>query len=151
MKKENIQNNNNEKNSMSINYEGICDTAIKYAKDFEKEFDYSRQSIESLDDILQYYYEEIQKTNPAEKSIWKMAVIFGVYLGESLLKAELTSQGYIWSIDEDNVPRLKKDNNFIMSPVDKVYKRLKNGPEDSVLSFYNISIMIANGKLNLNK
>lgn len=74
-------------------------------------------------------------------------MIFGVYLGQTLLDTYLTLRGYFWAVGEDSIPALKKDGKNQMSPITKVYKRLLNGPEDSVKSFYDVALYIADGKL----
>lgn len=56
------------------------DTAINYAKSFQKKFDYSSNSIEALEEILDYYSKDLSKSSPTENQIWSMALIFGSYL-----------------------------------------------------------------------
>lgn len=59
----------------------------------------------------------------------------------------MTDKGYFWTTGEDDIPVLKKDGKNQMSPITKVYKRLLNGPEDSVKSFYDVALFIADGKI----
>lgn len=35
-----------------------------------------------------------------------------------------------------NIPLLMADDEKYVTPIDKIYKRLVNGPEDNVVSFY---------------
>ncbi|MCD7990557.1 MAG: hypothetical protein LUK37_01695 [Clostridia bacterium] len=58
-------------------------------------------------------------------------------------------RGYFWAPGEDGIPVLMKDGKNQMSPITKVYKRLLNGPEDNVKSFYVVALLIADGRLNL--
>ena len=39
-------------------------------------------------------------------------------------------------------------NYKVISPVDKVYKRIINGPQDNALSFYDISLLIIIFEIN---
>ena len=56
---------------------------------------------------------------------------------EQLLKNGLTKKGFVWGKEaSSNVPLLIKDDGSYLTPNDKVYKRLVNGSEDSVVSFY---------------
>ena len=66
-----------------------------------------------------------------------MALIFGSYLGEVMLKNGLSKKGYGWGKDNtSNIPLLVAAEGNYIAPNDKVYKRLINGGEDSVISFY---------------
>jgi len=58
----------------------------------------------------------------------------------------------MWVYEDEfgNRPSLhiKVDNNNRAHPIDKAYKRLRNGPEDNVVSFYDIFIkMVLTDKL----
>lgn len=59
--------------------------------------------------------------------------------------SELFECGYEWTVDS-NEPCLNKDNNNKMFPIAKVWKRIINGTEDSVKSFYDIGIAITEGR-----
>lgn len=114
--------------------------AIKYAKSFQKKLDYSQKSISDLEEILDFYSEDIFKSKPTENQIWSMSIIFGSYLGETMLKNGLAKKGYKWGKDNSsNIPILyKSESDYLIAPNDKVYKRLVNGKEDSVISFYDV-------------
>lgn len=118
-----------------------CATAINYAKSFEKNFDYSNYCIKDLEEILNYYSNDISKSNPTESQIWNMALIFGSYLGETMLRNGLKKNGYNWGItNNSNIPLLITTAGNYITPIDKVYKRLINGKEDSIISFYDFLI-----------
>ena len=131
----------------AADYKKLCDTAVKYGAAFHKAFDFSADSIAALDEILRYYHEEYRENRASDSQLWNLSVIFGVYLGQTLLDTYLTLRGYFWAAGEDSIPVLKKDGKNQMSPITKVYKRLLNGPEDSVKSFYDVALYIADGKL----
>ena len=116
-------------------------TAVDYAKFFDKNFDYSTRSIADLEEILDYYSNDISVSKPTENQIWSMSVIFGSYLGETLLKNGLAQKGYVWErLTGSNVPVLKNRNGSILTPNDKVFKRMVNGAEDNVVSFYQYAL-----------
>lgn len=140
--------NSLENGTGSINYIEICNSAINYGTLFDKVLDYSAESIGDLDEILQYYYEAAKQEKTTDQQLWNIAVIFGIYLGQTLLDTHLTEKGYSWCLGEDKVPVLEKDDRNQMSPITKAYKRLMNGPEDSVKSFYDVAIFIADGKMD---
>lgn len=116
-----------------------CKTAVDYAKSFQKKFDYSPDSIKDLEEILEYYSNDISVSQPTENQIWSMAIIFGSYLGEVMLKNGLGEKGFHWGKDENaDIPLLSDQNGNFITPNDKVYKRLVNGAEDNIVSFYDI-------------
>lgn len=116
-----------------------CNTAVEYAKSFQKDFDYSKNSIKDLEEILDYYSNDISKSKPTDEEIWCMSVIFGSYLGQTMLKNAFYKKGYYWGTDNsNNVPMLINDNKNSIAPVDKVYKRLINGNKENIVSFYDL-------------
>ena len=133
------------KNPRKKDYETIaknmCATAIDYAKDFDKEFDFSKSSITDLEEVLDFYSTDIPASRPTENQLWSMSIIFGSYLGETLLRNGLRNKGYVWTVEgSSDIPLLiGKDGNYI-TPIDKVYKRLVNGQADSVISFFRFAI-----------
>ena len=115
----------------------MCATAIEYANEFNKTLDYSENSIVDLEEILDWYSKDISVSKPTENQIWSMAIIFGSYLGETLLKNGLSEKGFVWGKEpSSNIPLLIRNDSAYLTPNDKVYKRLVNGSEDSVISFY---------------
>lgn len=129
-----------------INYQEIAERAVAYAKANDIVLDYSPKSIEEVDYILGCYYEHREEYEGEEgaNSLWNVAVHFGVYLGETLLRQHLRDKGYEWCID-DGLPILKGTDNATGSPITKAHKRILNGPEDSVKSFYDVMIRISDG------
>ena len=133
-KKQNIKNTNSEWTDYA---QKMCATAIEYATEFNKTLDYSENSIVDLEEILDWYSKDIAVSKPTENQIWSMSIIFGSYLGETLLKNGLIEKGFAWGKEKSsNIPLLIKDNGCYITPNDKVYKRLVNGSVDSIISFY---------------
>ena len=133
-KKQNKKYTNNE---WAIYAQKMCVTAIEYAKEFDKKLDFSENSIADLEEILDWYSKDIAVSKPTENQIWSMSIIFGSYLGETLLKNGLIEKGFAWGKEKSsNIPLLIKDNGCYITPNDKVYKRLVNGSVDSIISFY---------------
>lgn len=58
-----------------------------------------------------------------------------------MLKNGLSKRGYCWGTqDTGTIPLLMAGNEKYITPVDKVYKRLVNGAEDNVISFYQMAM-----------
>ena len=62
-----------------------CNVAIGFAERFEKDFDYSKRSLSDLEEILEYYSKDLLRSNPSENQLISMSLIFGSYLGKTLL------------------------------------------------------------------
>lgn len=129
-----------------INYSEIAERAVVYAKSNNINLDYSEKSIEDVDYVLGCYYEhrEEYEGEDGANTLWNIAVHFGIYIGETLLRLQLRDKGYEWYID-DGLPILKGTDNATGSPITKAHKRILNGPEDSVKSFFDVMICISNG------
>lgn len=120
-----------------------AEDAVEYAKGFKKVLDYSEQSIEVIEDICTSLYNDIPKSrfaklfkkSPDEKTIFQMCKMLGGYIGEVIIR----HHGGSWEIENFNhqgealVLTIGELKTF---PVSKVYKRLKNGPEDNVKVYY---------------
>lgn len=137
---------------MDINYQEIAEKAVAYAAQSDIQLDYSAESFEKVDGILEGCYERLSEyqSEDGAKTLWNIAVHFGIYLGEALLRLQLESQGYQWRI-ADGLPILEKDAGNQMSPITKAHKRILNGPEGSVKSFCDIALLIASGKFPTRK
>lgn len=130
---------------MEINYKEIAERAVTYAKQNNIILDYTEQSIEKVEEILGVYHDKLDSYDGEDgaEALWNVAVHFGIYLGETLLRMHLEEKGFAWCLRE-GTPALKKENNEIY-PISKAHKRILNGPEDDVRSFCKIALMIADG------
>lgn len=118
--------------------EKLGDRAVEYAKSFDKNFDYTEYSIKGLEEILEYYSNDLIVSSPTENQINSMSLIWGIYLG-IVLKIHINSD-LSWvkeDVGDGEIIHLKSGENRIF-PIDKVYKRLVNGREDNVISFYEV-------------
>lgn len=117
--------------------------AVDYAKQFNKTLDFSETSIQSLEDVCTLLYNEIPRgffakifnKSPSEEAIIQMSKMLGAYIGEVMIK----HYGGNWTIENF----MNQGNTLVVNleelktfPVAKVYKRLKNGPEDNVHYYY---------------
>ncbi|MDD7305134.1 MAG: hypothetical protein PUG67_00950 [Peptoniphilaceae bacterium] len=116
--------------------------AVKCAEDFNRAFDFTPGSIKDLEDILDYYSEDIKIKALKEEQISNLSCIFGSYLGQVLLDQRYKKEGYVRSKNtKSSFPILKKDKVYI-SPIDKVYKRLILGPDENVQTYFQALINI---------
>lgn len=122
--------------------------AVETAKEWDYLLDYSGESIASLEELARMFYKTNKSQHLPKNVLWNVAAIYGAYLGETLLRNGLKDLGFSWVEDEDGDPALGRGENR-MYPVSKVYKRITEGPEDSLESFYDISMALARGDIEL--
>ncbi len=122
-----------------------AESAVKHAREhWSTTLDYSARSVEDVELILARMYESIPKSRvarlfrkpPSDEQMASVAVIYGAYLGE-VLRREF---GGTWSREElDGQPdllALKFTDKNMLFPAGKIWKRLTNGDEDNVWTFY---------------
>lgn len=120
----------------------FCEGAVKVALQFGKTFSYKTEDINDMEEILEQYHNAYESKKITDEAAERLAICFGIYLGQIMLESKLSEFGYEWRVDE-NQPCLASDDNNKMYPVSKVYKRIINGIEDDVKSFYDVAIAIA--------
>ena len=127
--------------------------AVETGKKFQKDLDFSEQSIQRVEDICSHLYNDIPKDfvsklfgkAPSEDEIMRMSYMLGAYIGE-VIKKHL---GGNWTME--TFPN--KSNTLVLTigeiktyPVVKVYKRLKIGPKENLYQYYrSISNEISKG------
>lgn len=65
--------------------ESICNIAIDNAKTFGKNLDFSEKSIIDIEEILDYFWNDMHKgleEKPTESEIFSVATVWGAYVGE---------------------------------------------------------------------
>lgn len=119
--------------------------AVDHAKQaFQRDLDFSAESIRHVEEILTSMYEvapqgflaRLFRRGPSDEVIWSFAKMYGGYVREILRR----SGGGEWFVDDEVVPGqrvlgLRKETQRIWPPA-KVGKRLTNGPEDNVWHYF---------------
>ena len=119
--------------------------AVEYAQGFDITLDYSPASIASVEEILTVMYDErprgwmarLLRRGPSEELVQQMSAMFGAYVGEVMRRA----RGGEWEMAD--VPGAAgalslRTGEHILFPTSKVYKRLANGPEDSIETYFRV-------------
>lgn len=123
----------------------ICKNAIDDAKRFNFSFeDYSEKNVAELEMLLGKLNEHFKSNEVPAETVEKIAVIYGVYLGEAMLRNYAGEYDYKWVV-KNGEPVLEKVKGFQMCPVTKVYKRLTGDESENVYSFYNVGKHVADG------
>ena len=124
-----------------------CEEWINIVKEhYGKDFTYKKEDIEELDEILERFHEEYERSGLSDTAMSNISVWAGCYIGQVMLETKLYESGYKWSLEE-NEPCLEKNDGNKCFPCTKVWKRIANGREDSVKSFFDIGLLIAEGKI----
>ena len=118
---------------MDLNYQEIADRAAAHALKSGIVLDYSEKSIAEVESILGEYYNHLAEYDGREgaDTLWNIAVHYGIYLGETMLRLQLGEKGFAWYMD-NGMPVLKNRTSAQISPITKAHKRMLNGPEDNV-------------------
>ena len=120
--------------TMVLDGKKVCQNCIQDEDDFDCPND--------MEEILELYHNAYENKKITNEIAERIAFSLGVYLGQVMLESKLSEFGYEWRVDE-NQPCLASDDSNKMYPNSKVYKRIINGIEDSVKSFYDVAIVIA--------
>ena len=126
----------------------LAEKAVQTAKEWDLSLDYSAESIASLEELAQMIYKANKSQHLPDNVVWNAAATYGAYLGETLLRNGLRELGFEWADDGEGNIVIRRDDNW-MSPITKVHKRLVNGPEDNLESFYSVSLALARGEIDL--
>jgi hypothetical protein len=123
--------------------EAYAEDAVEYAGQFKKILDFSEKSIGQVEELCALLYNAIPRgffkklirKSPSQETIVQMSKMLGGYLGEVLIK----KYGGSWDVENF----MNQGETIVLTigeikifPVGKIYKRLKNGPEDNVAHFY---------------
>ena len=130
----------------------VSDMMVAYAQDAVDhakascgiELDYSPQSVQQVETVLEQLYEALPRGflarllrwGPSAEDIWIMSKMYGGYVGEVLRRAN----GGEWAVDTEIAPgeqviALAKGDGRAYPP-SKVQKRLMNGSEDNVWVYF---------------
>jgi hypothetical protein len=127
-------------NDMMVAY---AEDAVEYAAHLKKNLDYSKESVQVVEEICTLLYSSIPKgfvaklfkKTPSEETILQMSKMMGGYVGEVIIK----NYGGSWDIEDF----MNQGNTTVLTigetkifPVARVYKRLKNGSEDNVYHYF---------------
>lgn len=125
--------------------EAYAEDAVDYAaKAFGVTLDYSRDSVARVEDIAAKLHKKMPKgifkmlgLGPTEKQLDGLCKALGGYVGEVIKR----QKGGTWAINgELQVIGLQLGKDTWVFPPAKVHKRIMNGPEDNLFSFYKVAV-----------
>ena len=107
----------------------LAERAVEAAKFWDVELDYSAESLEPLEKMMQTIYRSHGKMPLPEEILLSVANLYGAYLGEG----------------EFGIGR----EDMHMWPLTKVYKRITLGPEHDLMNFFECMFGLAIGAVDL--
>lgn len=126
----------------------MAEDAVLFAMQSGIVLDYTKESAKNVDTLLGAHHDNLDKYDSDEgaKILWNVAVLFGAYIGEMLLRCGLAEKGGVW-VEDDGLPILSiPGTQTSASPITKAHKRILNGEEDSIKSFVDVVFFIVNGE-----
>ena len=122
-----------------------AEDAVDYtAKVFGITLDYSSDSVARVEDVAVELHNTMPRRifralgfGPSKKELDVLSKMLGGYVGEVIRR----QKGGTWKInDELQAIGLQLNADTWIFPPAKVHKRIVNGPEDNILSFYNVAV-----------
>ena len=127
----------------------LAENAVEAARFWNLELDYSAESLEAVEKLMQKVYLANRRLSLTEDILEGIANLYGAYLGEVLLRCGLDGLGFAWTEDEEGGIGIGREDMW-MAPVAKVYKRITGGPEHSLTEFFEVMFGLAIGAVDLN-
>ena len=108
----------------------LSQEAVDIAKKLSIDLNYTNQSIEKIDQVLEKIIKQVKNN---EKTNGKIADIFGAYVGNTLIKN--LNQGE-WVIEPTTkAVAIKIKDSYTFFPA-KIYRRIKNGRDENISLLY---------------
>ena len=127
----------------------LAEQAVEAAKVWKLDLDYSAESLEGLESLMQRIF-LLHLSQPVPEDILSgVADLYGAYLGEVLLRSGLKDLDFAWTEDEKGETGIGREDMWI-GPANKVYKRMTLGPEHSLTDFFECMFGLAIGAVDLN-
>ena len=127
----------------------LAEQAVETATIWKLDLDYSVKSLEGLERLAQKIFRTNLAFSLPEDILVSAANIYGAYLGEVLLRSGLKDLDFAWVKDEEGEIGIGREDMW-MAPVTKVYKRITQGPEHSLMDFFECMFGLATGTVDLN-
>jgi hypothetical protein len=125
--------------------QSYAEDAVRMARQFHVELDYTEQSLEQVERLLGQLHDELQSGNAVESAaapqldqqrVDEMSRVWGGYLGEVVRRRF----GGEWTIEKypagDFLIVTLNVNGAKVFPAMKIHKRLTHGAAENLLSFY---------------
>jgi hypothetical protein len=115
--------------------------AVDFARaSFQAKLDWSDDSIQLLEAILQSFHEKLPDANPSDEQVMQFAKMFGSYIGEVYRRNHGATWGMV-TLEGDTFPGLEAEGTGKKFwPWGRAQNRLTEGPENNVWHYYCVLI-----------
>ena len=127
----------------------LAERAVEASRFWGRELDYSAESLEWVDALAQKVFVSGRKQQLPDRFLAGIANLYGAYLGEVLLRSGLDTLDFAWRENEEGVIGIGREDMWA-DPAAKVYKRITQGPEHDLMSYFEIIFGMAIGAVDLN-
>ncbi len=110
-------------------------------KSFGVRLDWTVESLPAVERILATLHDAIPQQRPSKATIDTFAKAFGSYVGEVVLRAHGGHWGWVTLPEGRIVGMQVTDPRLELWPWARVFNRLKNGPEDNVWHYYQLTVL----------
>lgn len=126
-----------------MNFEEMEQKISDYAKTHHATLDYTAQSIDVLDEIMETFHEKYEQCSDEEgvALLSEWAVCFGGYIGETLLRVHLAEKGFVWALHGE-IPVLQRGEDRLY-PINKACSRIQFGCAFDIGTFYQMAVWTA--------
>lgn len=127
----------------------LAENAVEAARCWNLDLDYSAESLEGLEKLAERIFRANRMLSLPDDILAGFANLYGAYLGEVLLRCGLDSLGFAWTKNEEGEIGIGGED-FWAAPVNKVYKRITQGPYHDLTDFFEVVFGLAIGAVDLN-
>ena len=110
-----------------------------FSEQLEVELDFNSESIEWIDGYINRNREKLDSD-----TVDNLSNIFGSFLGATAIHVYSGA----WSLNDGNLGIYFEDSNSWAFPFAKTQKQFRNGPEDSIYSFFSLIPKLLDGSLS---
>ena len=126
-----------------MNFEEMEQKISHYAKMHHVALDYTAQSIDVLDEMMETFHETFDQCSDEEEAalLSEWAVCFGAYIGETLLRVYLAERGFVWALHRE-IPVLQRGEDRLY-PINRACSRIQFGCAFDIGTFYQMAVWTA--------
>lgn len=128
----------------------LAENAVEAAKAWGLELDYSAESLEAVEALAQKIYRANCMLSLPQDILDGVANLYGAYLGEVLLRSGLKDLDFAWVKNEEEDEIGIGCESMFAAPINKVYKRITQGPYHNLMNFFECIFGLAIGAVDIN-
>ncbi|MDP9912375.1 hypothetical protein J2W27_004501 [Variovorax boronicumulans] len=113
---------------------------------FGGKLDWTDESIEKVEELLDYFHQQAQNDKPTEAEVFAFAKGFGSYIGEVYRRNHGAEWGLV-TLSGSTFPGLRSDSGIEFWPWGRAQQRIVEGPSNNVWHYY--QTLVARGTVKI--